>query len=145
MQESSADPVADHAVQLVERYFAVLSDPGSSSSDLDELLHAEMRFVEHPNALSPRGGDRDRAAVLASFEHGRRLLAAQTIETHDLLAAGDVVVARATWTGTLAERFGAVPAGSELCTHFAAFFTIRDGRIWRQENYDCYEPLPSRG
>jgi ketosteroid isomerase-like protein len=139
------DPAEAGALQVVERYFAALTDPDAAAAGFGELLDPEIRFVEQPNALNPQGGERDRAAMLASFEQGRRLLAEQTIDVHDLLGVGEVVVTRATWTGTLAEPFGSFRAGARLRIHFAAFFTVRGGRIVRQENYDCYEPLPLGG
>jgi ketosteroid isomerase-like protein len=31
--------------------------------------------------------------------------------------------------------------GEELEAHFALFLEFRDGRIWRQRNYDCFQPF----
>ena len=39
---------------------------------------------------------------------------------------------------------GSVPAGGELVAHVAAFYEFSDdGRIARQNSYDCYEPFPT--
>jgi len=102
-------------------------------------------FVEHPNLVSPQGSTRDRSALLASFEAGRRLMSEQRLEDLEVLPAGDRVVARADWSGTLAVDAAPLRAGSTLRAHLAMFFTIRDGRVFRQENYDCYESLPVAG
>jgi ketosteroid isomerase-like protein len=50
-------------------------------------------------------------------------------------------VTRATWTGRLAAAAGALPAGTELRADCCMVFTVRDGRISHQENYDCYHPV----
>ena len=102
-------------------------------------------FVEHPNFVSPPGSRRDRSALLASFEAGRRLMGEQRLEDSEVLPAGDCVVARAAWSGTLAVDAAPARAGSTLRARLAMFFTIRDGPVLRRENDDCYEPLPVAG
>jgi ketosteroid isomerase-like protein len=44
------------------------------------------------------------------------------------------------WTGTLAVALGTLPAGGEMRARFAMFLELRDGKIARQRNYDCFEP-----
>jgi ketosteroid isomerase-like protein len=53
------------------------------------------------------------------------------------------VVVRTACTGTLAEQLVSVPAGATLHARFAAFVTVREGRMVRQESYDRFDPLPS--
>ena len=53
---------------------------------------------------------------------------------------GDRVAVEIVWTGTLKVPYGPRPAGSQMRAHVGAFFELRDGRILRQRNYDCYEP-----
>jgi ketosteroid isomerase-like protein len=130
---------------IVGRYLATLFDLASSTAQLDGLLHEDVLFVEHPNLVSPQGSRRDRSTLLATFESGRRLMAEQRLENLEVLLAGEYVVARAAWSGTLAVDAGPMPAGATLHAKLAMFFTVRDGRIFRQENYDCYEPLPVDG
>ena len=45
---------------------------------------------------------------------------------------------RVRWTGTLAVAAGPLPAGTALEAHSSMWFTVRGGRIARQENYDCF-------
>jgi ketosteroid isomerase-like protein len=119
---------------VIERYLVLIADPATEPDQLGELLTDDMRFVERPNLVSPRGSDRDRAEVLASMERGRELIAEQHFEVVDHLVAGDQVVTRVIWTGTLAD-------GRGLRADSSMHFTLRDGRIARQENYDCFHPF----
>jgi ketosteroid isomerase-like protein len=57
------------------------------------------------------------------------------------IVAGERVVTRAVWTGTLAIDAGSLPAGTELRADCCMVFTVREGRIAGQENYDCYHPV----
>ena len=100
---------------------------------MSELLHPEATFVEPPNRFSP-GGERDRERMLASIEQGRAAFPEQRLEPTDLLVDGAAAAVRATWTGLMAD-------GTELLSHSALFFTLRDGLVWRVESYDAF-PSP---
>lgn len=128
-------------ISIVERYYEIVADLGSSVDALLAVLHPTVRVTEHPNAITPRGAVRDRDAVVAGFLAGKRLLAAQTIEVHELLASGDRVAVRATWRGTIGEGTESIPAGTELVAHIAAMLTVEDASIRDHETFDCYEPL----
>jgi ketosteroid isomerase-like protein len=120
---------------VVDRYLQLLSDPEAPLEAFRDVLHPEIRQVEHPNALNPTGQERDLEGLLEDVTKGRSLLAAQRFEVLGHVASGDEVATRARWTGTLT-------SGPTLSASFAMHFTLRDGRIWRQENFDCFDPLP---
>ncbi|MET0781133.1 MAG: nuclear transport factor 2 family protein, partial [Microbacterium sp.] len=84
----------------------------------------------------------DLAAMIAGSDRGAALLSAQEYKVHDIHEIGDLVIARLTWTGTVAVDAGPLTAGQQLVAHIAQFVTVRDGRIARIETFDCYEPLP---
>lgn len=126
---------------VVKRYFEVVRDLGSSVEALLAVLHPDVRITEHPNAITPHGAVRDRDAIVAGFLAGKRLLAAQAIEIHEVLVSGDRVAVRATWRGTIGQGTEGVPAGTELVAHIAAMLTVEDEAIREHETFDCYEPF----
>jgi ketosteroid isomerase-like protein len=128
---------------VVRSYFAIVADLDSSVEALLAVLHPAVRITEHPNRITPRGAVRDRKAVVAGFVAGKRLLAAQTIDLHEVLVSGNRVAVRATWRGTLGQGGQSVPAGTELVAHIAGMLTVEDGSIREHETFDCYEPLPT--
>jgi ketosteroid isomerase-like protein len=134
--------VSDPA-SVVKRYFEIVADLSSSADALLAVLHPTVRITEHPNAMTPRGAVRDRDAAVAGFEAGKRLLAAQTIDVHELLVSGHRVAVRATWRGRIGRGTQSIPAGTELVAHSAGMLTVEDGTIHDHETFDCYEPLPS--
>jgi ketosteroid isomerase-like protein len=131
---SRSSPTADDARSVVERYYATVADLGASTESLRELLHPDLRVVEHPNAIHPQGTVRDRDAVIAAYEDGKGMLSDQSFELDELLVYGDRVAVRANWRGTLA-------AGAMLEARVAAFLTVVDGRIIELETYGCYSPI----
>jgi ketosteroid isomerase-like protein len=132
----TSDPAA-----LVDRYLAIVGDLDADASELGTLLHLAFRVVEHPNVVAPTGRLRDRAAALAARTHVRTLLSNHRFDVREHIVAGDRVVTRVGWTGVLAVDAGAWPAGTEMRAECCMVFTVRDGRIVRQETYDCYEPV----
>jgi ketosteroid isomerase-like protein len=127
---------------IIERYLSLIADPSVDVERIAQLLDADMRFVERPNLVNPRGSRRDVAELLASVAHGRRLLEAQRFDVVDHVVAGDTIATRVVWTGTPA--FDAAPFRAGSCIRADSFmhFTLRDGRIAQQENYDCFHPQP---
>jgi ketosteroid isomerase-like protein len=136
----SANQVTDPA-SVVRRYYEVVADLGSSREDLLALLHPDVRIVEHPNPISPRGAVRDRDATVEGFLAGKRLLSEQSFDVHEVLVSGDRVAVRATWRGTVGEGRGGLAAGSEIVAQVAGLLTVTDGLIRDHETFDCYEPF----
>jgi len=132
----STDPAA-----VVDRYLAVVADLDAEPDALADCVDAAARFVEHPNLVAPVGRRRDAAAAAAAREHSRALMAAHRFDVHEHIVAGDRVVTRATWTGRLAIDAGPWPAGTELRAESCMVFTVGDGRVVRQESYDCSHPI----
>jgi ketosteroid isomerase-like protein len=130
------DPIA-----VVEQYLAVVADLDASPDELDAFVHPDAWFTERPNLVAPGGRKRDAACARAAFVHSRALLRENRLDVHEHVAAGERVVTRATWTGVLAIDAGAIPAGTEMRAECCMVFTVRDGRIREQDNYDCYLPV----
>ena len=119
---------------VVERYYATVADLSGSRESLAELLHPDLRIVEHPNAIHPEGTVRGRDEAMADYEQGKRMLSDQSFDLDEVLVSGERVAVRARWRGTLA-------SGATLEAQIAAFLTVVDGRIREHETYDCYSPF----
>jgi len=131
----------DDPGSVVRRYFALVADLDSPVEALSAVVHPKFRFIEHPNAIMPRGSIRDRDAAVAAFLAGKQLLVAQSFDLHEVLVSGSRVAVRATWRGTTGRNVGAIAAGTELVAHIAALLTVSDGLIREHETFDCYEPF----
>ena len=129
-------------VELVDSYLRAVSDLPVPEGTLDRLLHPDFTFREWPNAISPAGSERDRETSLRSIAVSRTLLAHQSFEVHEHVAQGDTVASRMTWRGRVAMDAGPLKAGTDLTAHISQHTTVRDGRIWRTESFDCYESWP---
>lgn len=115
--------------QLVTAYLRAIE-----SHDLDEVarfLHPELEIVEHPNKISPAGKRYDLAGARAAGERGKALLARERYDVRSMIVEGDRAAVQMVWTGTLHD-------GRELTAQICSIIELRDGKVWRQEQYDCF-------
>ena len=129
----------DDDIATVRAYLAALQD-GATGEALARWYTPDALQVEWPNRLNPGGGRSDLATLLRRAERVPALLREQRYEVRSAIARDGRVAIEATWSAGLATGFGDVPQGAALKAHFAMFFELRDGRIARQHNYDCFEP-----
>jgi ketosteroid isomerase-like protein len=108
-------------------------------AEIEQYYASDVSQEEFPNRLLPKGAVRNLEALREASAKGRKAIKAQTIEIVNAIASGQCVVLEAIWTGTLAVGFGALKSGDRLRARFAQIFEFKDGLIWRQRNYDCFE------
>ncbi len=104
------------------------------SHDLDavaRLLHDDVELVEHPNKISPNGHRLDKAGIRAAGERGAALLASERYEVRSMIVDGERCAVLSVWTGTL-------KGGRAMTGQICSIIELRDGRVWRQEQYDCF-------
>lgn len=102
--------------------------------DLDAvaaMLHDDVALVEHPNRLNPKGARYDKAAMRAAGERGAAVMAREEYAVRALTIEGDRAVAQIAWLGVLRD-------GREMRAEICSVIELRDGRVWRQEQYDCF-------
>jgi ketosteroid isomerase-like protein len=133
------DTTRTDPVTLARRYLRAIEE--SDVDTLDAVLHPDVVFREMPNRLKPDGAVVDRSAIHAAFAKGRSLLASQSYEVTEALAVDGRVALQVEWSGTVASAAPPFAEGQVLRAHFAMFLEVRDGQIFRQINYDCFEPF----
>ena len=104
------------------------------SHDLDAvaaLLADDVEVIEHPNKLNPAGARYDKAAIRAAGERGAAILASERYDVREVIVEGDRAAALTVWTGTLRD-------GRTMTAQICSVITFRDGKVWRQEQYDCF-------
>jgi ketosteroid isomerase-like protein len=125
-------------LETARRYLAAI-EGGASGETLATFFAPDVEQVEFPNRLVPSGATRDLAAMLDGALRGQQVLKQQRFEIRRVHALGDVVVLELLWVGTLALTLGKLAPGEDMRAHFCVVLEYREGRIWRQRNYDCFE------
>jgi ketosteroid isomerase-like protein len=108
---------------------------------LDEVatyLHDDVEVIEHPNKLNPTGQRYDKGALRAGGERGAALLASERYEIRSMIVEGNRAAVLIDWSGTLRIAAGPMPAGHVMRAQIYSVIELADGKVWRQEQYDCF-------
>jgi ketosteroid isomerase-like protein len=98
---------------------------------VDAFLHPDLETIEHPNQLNPVGKRYDRTAMRAAGERGKAVMASQRYEVRAITVEDDRATVQMAWTGVLT-------SGTEMRAEICSCIELRDGKVWRQEQYDCF-------
>lgn len=124
-------------LEIVREYLAAIEMDGDSSL----FFAADVEQVEFPNQLVKDGATRNLEQLREAAERGRKVIRGQRYAVRRAYADGDTVILEVLWAGTLGIPLGKLAAGDEMRAHFCVVIELRDGKIVRQRNYDCFEPF----
>ena len=127
-------------LEVVLAYLKAIED-GAVGDALEPFLDKEVVQREYPNRLVANGATRLLTAVKEASVRGQKVVSSQRYLVRSSLVDGDRVALEVDWAGTLKVPVGIIPAGGELHASFGVFFTLKDGKILEQANYDCFEPF----
>ena len=128
-------------LDVIREYFLLLERLVSDAAALEDCLHPEFKQREFPNTLNPRGQESDRADALRRAALAKNILSEQSFRIMNAVESAEQIVVEALWTGRMAVDAGPLKAGQELQAHFCIVCEFKEGKIYRQRNYDCFEPF----
>jgi ketosteroid isomerase-like protein len=124
---------------IARRYLEAL-ESGAEGDALAEFFTKDVVQEEFPNRLSPIGAHRELNEVLDASRKGKQTLRAQKYDILNSIVDGDSVALEVFWSGYLAIPVDTLPADSEMRAHLSIWLEFRDGKIFRQHNYECFDP-----
>lgn len=122
-------------------HFLKMLESRTSSDELENFYHPDSKQTEFPNALTKQCTTRTLQELKVASEKGAQVLTKEEYEVKNLISLNDTVVLECIWRGTLAVPIGNINVGGQMKAHFAQIFEFKDGKIFRQRNYDCFEPF----
>jgi len=126
-------------LETVRRYLkAVEAFDGEAAG---RCVDPDIEQIERPNRLNAKGQQRGGAKMLEDLPRGARVLRRQSYPIETIFGAGDKVTVETRWEGILNVPLGSLKPGDAMVAHICMVFTLSDGLITRQVNYDCYEPF----
>jgi hypothetical protein len=112
-----------------------------SFDEIARFYHPDVIQIEYPNSVTKNIKIRTLLDLEKAAEQGRRVVREEHYEIMNSYACNNTVIVEVIWKATSAIEIGAAPAGSQIQAYFAQFFEFKDGKIFRQRNYDCFENL----
>lgn len=119
--------------------FIRMVEQRQSADELETYYHPEAEQQEYPNAVTKTTAVRNLNDLKLGAERGRKIMSKEEYDIKNLYSIGDTVILEAVWKGTVSIPIGNIPAGGQMVAHFAQIFEFKEGKIYRQRNYDCFE------
>ncbi|WP_019946829.1 nuclear transport factor 2 family protein [Hymenobacter aerophilus] len=127
---------------VVEQYFALVDAFETKVAAYAAVLHPEVVQTEYPNGLYKTTQTRSLTGILDNLRLGRELLAQPHFEVHHTRLCDDGSVhVEGQWQATAISDAGPLLRGQRVSAHLCLIFEFRDGLIFRQRRYPCYEIL----
>ena len=126
--------------RTVIEFFKMIEER-KSSEELEKFYHPAAEQTEYPNAIVKYSTIRNLRGLKDSADRGRKAISKEEYEIKNMHSYANTVVIEAVWKGTVAVPVGNIPVGGEMTAYFAQFFEFKAGKIFRQRNYDCFEPF----
>ncbi|RHX84907.1 nuclear transport factor 2 family protein [Leptospira stimsonii] len=127
--------------KIIEIYLKLLSDFNLERKEYEAILHPEIEQIEYPNALT-------KSITVSRFEDlmrrmpaGKNLLKEQTFQIRQYLEKENTAVVEADWEATVRSDIGPFRENQNLKAYLCMIFEFKDEKIFRQKNYDCFEPF----
>ncbi|PJZ30630.1 nuclear transport factor 2 family protein [Leptospira kmetyi] len=127
--------------QIIETYLKLLSDFVLERKEFETIFHAEIEQIEYPNALTKTITTSDFETLLQRMPAGKNLLKRQSMKIRNFMEIGNTAVVEADWEATVKTDLGPFQADQNLKAYFCMIFEFKYGKIFRQKNYDCFEPF----
>lgn len=133
--------MSEHLAVLTT-YFNLVDTLETDPAAYEAVLHPEVVQTEYPNALNKTLQERSLTDILDNLRVGRELLQTQqfTIDNTQVCDDGSVRV-EGQWRATVASEIGAFARGQNLSAQLCLVFEFKEGRIFRQHRYACFDPF----
>ncbi|MBW5448844.1 nuclear transport factor 2 family protein [Cohnella sp. CFH 77786] len=126
-------------LETVRRFFELCESFSLSEPDYKTLLHPEIEQTEFPNLITPNVTVSNYETLMQRIPNGKKLLKEQKFDIRKSYESGDTLITEVVWTAVVGADLGAFKDGQQLKAYFCCIFDFKDGKIYRQRNYDCFE------
>ncbi|MBX9768720.1 MAG: nuclear transport factor 2 family protein [Bdellovibrionales bacterium] len=128
-------------IEKIKDYLMLLEQFELSESSYANILHPDFSQIEFPNGLNKVGQTSDYSEIFKRMKIGRSILTNQRYQIDSAIEQQNKAYVEANWSGTMAVDAGPLKKGQQLTAHFCMAFEFVDGKIYRQRNYDCFDPF----
>ncbi|MBO3270096.1 nuclear transport factor 2 family protein [Hymenobacter defluvii] len=127
---------------VLQAYFDLVQAFSVDTAAYAAVLHPEVEQLEYANDLNKQPVSRSFDEILTNLRAGRELLLDPSfIVHHTHVGSTGTVVVEGRWEATVLHDAGPAVRGQRVASELCLVFEFKDGKIYRQRRYPCYEPL----
>ncbi|PJJ52897.1 nuclear transport factor 2 family protein [Hymenobacter chitinivorans] len=125
---------------VVTAYFDLVDSFTTDPAAYAAVLHPDVVQTEYPNALYKTMQRRTFSDIIDNLRIGRELLHDPHFEVQRTqLCADDTLIVEGHWQATVLSDVMDLARGQRLASQLCLVFEFKDGKIFRQRRYPCYE------
>ena len=125
---------------VINTYFALVDAFETDAAAYAAVLHPEVVQTEYPNTIYKTLQRRTFPQIIDNLRIARELLRDPQFDvTHTQVCADQVVLVEGLWQATAINDVGPLLRGQRLAAQLCLIFEFKDGKIFRQRRYPCYE------
>jgi hypothetical protein len=128
-------------IKAIANQFIRTLEHRKSADDLLQFYHPDVKQIDFPNTVTRNRKVSTLKDIREAIEQSKKMLQKEEYEVLNSWSFENTVIIEAIWTGTLAVPMGNIPAGGQMKAYFAQFYEFKEGKIFKQRNYDCFEPF----
>ncbi|WP_375437669.1 nuclear transport factor 2 family protein [uncultured Hymenobacter sp.] len=130
----------NESLDVINAYFDLVQSLNVDSAAYAAVLHPEVEQIEFPNSLNKTIQRRSFNDIIDNLRIGRELLRDPSFEVyHTHFGADGSVLVEGLWQATTVSDVRALTRGQRLASHLCLIFEFKDGKIYRQRRYPCFE------
>lgn len=127
-------------LDVVNSYIALVQEFNTDSDVYAELLHPEIEQIEYPNLVYKTVQHRSFNEILDNIRIGRELLHNQSFDVRYAHTSPDGnVLVEGVWQANAVNDMASMTRGQQIKAHLCLVFEFKEGKIYRQRRYSCYE------
>lgn len=127
-------------LDVVNSYIALVQDFSTDTAAYAEVLHPEIEQTEYPNLVYKTIQRRSFSEIIDNIRIGRELLRNQSFDIeHAHTNSNGCVLVEGLWQATAVNDMASMTRGQHVKAHLCLVFEFKDGKIYRQRRYPCYE------
>ncbi|MCB2378557.1 nuclear transport factor 2 family protein [Hymenobacter sp. BT635] len=127
---------------VLTTYFDLVGSFATDPADYAAVLHPDVVQTEYPNALYKTLQRRSFSEILDNLRAGRELLHGQQFSVRNTQVSSDgSILVEGFWQATTTSDIGPLQRGQRVAAELCLIFEFKDGLIYRQRRYPCFEPV----
>lgn len=127
---------------VLQAYFDLVQAFSIDASAYAAVLHPEVVQTEYPNLLHKTIQHRSFSDILENIRAARELLRDPSFDVQSTQHCPDgTVVIEGIWQATTTNDIRGLLRGQRLSAQLCLIFEFREGKIYRQRRYPCYDMI----
>jgi len=132
----------DAQLDVLQTYFDLVQSLNPDPAAYAAVLHPEVVQTEYPNSLNRSIQRRSFSEIIDNLRLGRELLRDPSFEVQRTTSCTDgSIVVEGVWQATVVSDMRGLLRGQRLASHLCLIFEFKDGKIYRQRRYPCFEQV----